>query len=172
MQTPRSVRVSRGVSEYWDAHSKMVKLLIREGIATQLPYACPKIDCGPLDLACHYGNDEAASAILDISPEISHQNIAKLAGTIGLDTLLTTVDCGFADTIDVLLSLLVSRDDISKYNILNSAVHHQPALVPKIYSYFEIHISSEPAKGQLSCHILTHGALLLWILPSSMVFLT
>lgn len=137
MQEPRSVRVSGRVSEYRDAHSKMVKLLIQEGIATQLPYACPKIDCGPLGLACHYGNDEAASAILDISPEIRHQNIAKLAGTIGLDIFLTTVDCGFSDTIDVLLPLLVSRDDISKYNVLNSAVHHQPALIPKIYSYFE-----------------------------------
>ncbi|KAG4435153.1 hypothetical protein IFR05_009353 [Cadophora sp. M221] len=137
MQTPRSVRVSKGVDNYHEAHSNMVKLLIREGIARQLPYACPTVDCGPLGLACHYGNDEAAAAILDISPEISKQNIDKLAGNIGLDMILSTVDNGFADTIDVLLPLLVDRHDTSNYNLLISAVHHQPALIPKVYSYFE-----------------------------------
>ncbi|KAL2075127.1 hypothetical protein VTL71DRAFT_69 [Oculimacula yallundae] len=137
MQIPRSVRVSKGVADYRKAHSDMVKLLINEGIAAQLPFACPKVDCGPLGLACQYGNDEAAIAILDISPEITRQNIDKLAGTVGLDILLNIVNCGFADTIDVLLPLLINRDDVSEYNLLLAAVHHQPALIPKLYTYFE-----------------------------------
>ncbi|CZR66278.1 uncharacterized protein PAC_16179 [Phialocephala subalpina] len=139
MQTPRSVRVTSGVASFQKTHAEMIKLLIKEGIASELPNASVggHADMGPLGMACYYGNDEAAAAMLDISSELTKELLGHLEGTIGLDTLLTAVNCGFADTIDILLARLVERDDIAKYNVLVSAVHHQPTLIPKIYSYFE-----------------------------------
>jgi ankyrin repeat protein len=115
----------------------MVRLLMKEGIATELPYACRTSKHDPLGLACYYGNDEAAAAMLDISPEINSQFQNTLIGDPGLDALLTAVGCGFAETIDILLPRMMARNNVAEYNVLVSAVHHQPALIPKIYSHFE-----------------------------------
>jgi ankyrin repeat protein len=137
MQTPRSVRVTVGVTNYKNSYSEMVRLLMKEGIATELPYACRTSKHDPLGLACYYGNDEAAAAMLDISPEINSQFQNTLIGDPGLDALLTAVGCGFAETIDILLPRMMARNNVAEYNVLVSAVHHQPALIPKIYSHFE-----------------------------------
>jgi len=137
MQTPRSVRVTKGVNEYKKSYSEIIKFLMKEGITSELPYACRSSKYDPLGLACYYGNDEAAAAMLDISPELNSQFHSTLVGDPGLDALSIAVNCGFSETIDILLPRLMARKDVAEYEVLVSAVHHQPALIPKIYSSFE-----------------------------------
>jgi hypothetical protein len=137
MQTPRSVRITRGATNYKKSYSELVKFLLVGGIATELPFACRTCKYDPLGLASYYGNDEAAEAMVNISSGIDNQFFNTIHGDEGLEILMGAINCGFSEVINILLPRMMVREDIAGYNVLISGVHNQPNLIPQVYSYFE-----------------------------------
>lgn len=137
MQTPRAVSLTRGSRNYHQAYKNIVEIMGKMEISVELPFVSRAIKHDALGLACYYGKDEAMQAILNASDR-SGTSVSKTLSTVsGIDAALTAINCGFSEAIDTILPRMMARLDVTDYNLLVSAVHHQPDLIPRIFSHFE-----------------------------------
>lgn len=154
MQTPRSVSLVTGsayfsptfgpktsiVIGYKGSLGVILKMMLEYGISAELPHVYRGMSYDALGLACYYGRDEAMHGILTHSKGLGPSTTKTLgpgqAG--GIDALGTAVECGFAETTELLLPYMAKRPDITAHSLLlTGAVHHQPALVQQLFAHFE-----------------------------------
>jgi hypothetical protein len=137
MQTPRAITLTRGSRNYRQAYKNIIEMMVKMEISVELPFVSRAIKHDSLGLACYYGKDEAMQVILNIS-DSSGASVSKTLSTVsGIDAALTAIDCGFSEAIDTIVPRMMARLDVTNYNLLVSAVHHQPDLIPRVYSHFE-----------------------------------
>ncbi|KAL5608426.1 hypothetical protein FOBRF1_008923 [Fusarium oxysporum] len=136
MQTPRSVVLTRAGRNYRQAYKHIIRMMMERGISVELPYLCRSLDHDALGLACYYGKDEAMQAIFDASEHSDSAVLKTLSSLSGVQAIHGAINCGFSEAVNLLLPRMMARQDIADYNLLVSAVHHQPALVPQLYSHF------------------------------------
>ncbi|KAL6409931.1 serine/threonine protein kinase [Ilyonectria robusta] len=137
MQTPRSVTLTRAGRNYGQAYKHIIKMMMEWDISVELPYLCRSLEHDALGLACYYGKDEAMHGIVEVSGSSGTAVSETLNSLSGINAIHGAINCGFSEVVDFLLPLMMSRQDVADYNLLVSAMHHQPAMVPQVYSHFE-----------------------------------
>ncbi|KAL2213203.1 ankyrin [Sarocladium strictum] len=154
MQTPRSVSLATGLNPSSSAFSQLtgisgyslslgaiIKVMLDQGMSSELRNVCRGMQHDALGLASYYGRDEAMQAILKGSegpgPLRKHKMLG-LSQVGSIDGLATAIECGFVEAVDLLLPHMAKRPELNDHSlILTGAVHHQPALVQQVFGHFE-----------------------------------